>query len=30
MLFERRIQDLVLTTPTHIKQFVEPRALASR
>ena len=30
MLFERRIQELVLATPRHIKQFVEPRALAAR
>jgi hypothetical protein len=28
MLFERKIQALVLSTPWHIREFVEPRALA--
>jgi len=30
MLFEDRIQALVLSTPRHIKDYVEPRAVATR
>jgi hypothetical protein len=28
MLFEERIREVILATPSHIKAFVEPRALA--
>ena len=30
LLFEDRVQNLVLTTPRHIRDYIEPRALAAR